>query len=98
MKYIFLIIIVSFKEKKAEGKVLEELDLSGYDEYDWSLPPEMETLPKRHHSIDCSDSESDGGLWFSPDEKGMQGLLRGPCSGMDSPIQIEFDYGKAVLG
>ena len=76
---------------KDNGNTLEELDLSGFDEFDRSLPNQPDT--SRQRSVD-SDSN---GVRFSPQDE-FQGLFRPPCSRVDSPIELEFDHDKAVLG
>lgn len=55
-----------------------------FETFDWTI----------ESNDDTEDEEGD--VSFSPDI--MQGLLRSSNTGLDSPIQLEFDYDKAVLG
>ncbi len=68
------------------------MDLSGFDEFDWSLPADQSEL-ERQQSVE-SDSDR---VRFSPDDE-FQGLFRPPCSRVDTPIELDFDHDKAVLG
>ena len=69
---------------------MQDLDLGEFDEFDWNLPEKLE----RQGSIGSSDSN---GVRFSPQDE-FQGFFRPSCSRVDSPIELEFDHGKAVLG
>ena len=63
--------------------------LNEFNEFDWTIPK-----PERLEVQEDDDEEE--GMKFSPDI--MRGLLRGPANYPDTPIQIEFDYDKAILG
>lgn len=65
---------------------MDNLDLSMFETFDWTIESNKDT----------EDDDDEGDVSFSPDL--MQGLLRSSNTGLDSPIQLEFDYDKAVLG
>lgn len=66
--------------------VNDDLQLDQFDVFRWDRLPNPPT----------TDNDS-GNVSFSPDL--MPGLLRSTMTGgIDSPIELEFDYNKAVLG
>ena len=64
---------------------MDNLDLSMFETFDWTIESNKDT-----------EDDEEGDVSFSPDL--MKGLLRSSNTGQDSPIQLEFDYDKAVLG
>lgn len=53
------------------------------------------TFDWTHNDEETDKCSSDNDVSFSPDL--MQGLLR-TNTGIDSPIELEFDHDKAMLG